>query len=220
MSRDETNRPADEDVVDATVDDVLAQLESLERTVDSSSERREVRETIRLVDRLPTAAVTDHIRKFTRRDAAEVFVASILISLPLLVEDGVYDIGDHFVEFLVVGIPVFFIGNVLFIIALTAGLLYYTEFRNVAVHRPLFGIIPRRLLAILLISLFTATLTMTLWGRVDWEDPTVAMARISVIWTAGAFGGALGDILPGESRGTDIADELDALGESFGIGDD
>ena len=203
------------------VEDVLSQLETLEQTVDSAEERREVHRAIQLVDRLPNAGVTDRIRKFTRRDIAEVFVGSILISLPLLVEDGVYDIADHFVEFLVAGVPVFFLANALFVVVLTAGLLYYAEFRDVAVHRPIFGIIPRRLLAVLVVSFFTASLTMTLWGRVDnWEDPMVALARISVIWAAGAFGGALGDILPGESKGEDITDEFDALGESLGFGDD
>ncbi len=197
-------------------DRVRTHLEELEATVDAPHEQQEVQRAIRLFDRLPSNAVGERIRKFTRRDIAESFVGSVLISLPLLVEDGVYDIGDHFVE-----TPSFFVLNALFVVGMTAGLLYYAEFRNVSVHRPVFGIVPRRLIAVLGISLLTATFMMTLWGRVGgWADPAVAAGRISVIWAAAAFGAALGDILPGESSGKDINDELDALGERFGIGDD
>lgn len=200
---------------ETTIEDVLSQLEELEGTVDDPHERREVRQTISLVDRLSVDGVGERIRKLTRRDVAEAFVGSILLSLPLLVEDGVYDIGDHFVE-----TPIFFALNVVFVASIAAGLLYYADFRDVAIHRPILGVVPRRFLAVLLISFTTATITMTLWGRVEgWEDPSVALARISVIWAAAAFGAALGDILPGESRGTDMYDELDQFGERLGIGD-
>lgn len=198
------------------IDAIRDQLENLEATVDHPQERREVRRTIGLVDRLGPQTVREQIQKLTRRDIAETFVGSILISLPLLVEDGVFDIADHFVE-----TPVFLGINAVFVVAITGGLLYYADFRNVRVHRPIFGVIPRRLLVVLVLSFLTATFTMTLWGRVEgWEDPSVAIARISVIWAAAAFGGALGDILPGESRGTDIRDELGLLGERIGIGDE
>jgi uncharacterized membrane protein len=195
---------------------ILAHLEELEETVDASHERREVRQAIQLVDRLPTSTVGEQIRKFTRRDITETFVGSVLILLPLLVEDGVFDIAGHFLT-----TPVFFGLNAAFVVGMTTGLLYYAEFRTVSVHRPIFGVIPRRLTAVLVISLLTAAFMMTLWGRVDgWSDPVVAASRISVVWTAAAFGGALGDILPGESSGTDINDELDAIGERLGIGDE
>jgi len=160
--------------------------------------------------------VRERIRKFTRRDIAETFVGSVLISLPLLVEDGVFDIADHFVE-----TPAFFVLNAAFVVAMTAGLIYYADFRDVGIHRPLFGLVPRRLIAVLAISLLTATFMMTIWGRVGgWAEPDVAFARVSVIWAAAAFGGALGDILPGESPGADINDEIDRFGERLGIGDD
>ncbi len=209
----EKNTPGGRDV---DLETVRTRLEELENTVDHPDERREVQRTIGLLDRVPTGSVRDRIRKFTRRDVAETFVGSILISLPLLVEDGVYDIGEHFVE-----TPVFFLLNVGFIISMTAGLIYYADFRQVRVHKPLFGIVPRRLVAVLVISFLTATFTMTVWGRVEgWSDPEIAVARISVIWAAAAFGGALGDILPGESSGADLNDELGRFGERLGIGDD
>ena len=201
---------------DVDIERVREQLETLEGTVDESHEQREVRHAIHLLDRLPASSIREGIRKFTRRDIAEAFVGSVLISLPLLVEDGVFDIAAHFVE-----TPVFFLLNTAFIVGMTAGLLYYAEFREVSVHRPVFGIVPRRLLAVMLVSLLSATLMMTLWGRIEpVSEPLVAAGRISVIWTAAAFGAALGDILPGESSGADINDELDAVGDRLGIGDD
>lgn len=208
--------PGKTDVEDDAVDDIRTQLEELEQTVDSPEERREVRRAIGLVDRLPVAGVRQRVSTYTWRDIAETFVGSILLALPLIVEDGVYDIADHFVA-----VPAFFALNVAFVIAMTAGLLYYTDFRDVTLHRPFFGIIPRRLAGVLVVSFVTATLTMTLWGRVgNWEDTWVAVSRISVVWAAGAFGGALGDILPGEARGQDISEELKELTDRLGIGDD
>lgn len=213
---DDPNRSAERDDTSADLRTVRSQLEELEKTVDASDERTEVQRTIRLVDRLASTPVRDQIRKLTKRDIAESFVGSILISLPMLVEDGVFDIADHFVE-----TPLFFVLNAVFVVIMTAGLLYYAEFRKVAIHRPFFGVLPRRLFAVIVVSLLTATFTMTLWGRVDgWSDPAVAAGRISVVWTAAAFGAALGDILPGESTGEDINDEIDAFGERLGIGDD
>ncbi|MEF8808006.1 DUF2391 family protein [Natronomonas sp.] len=204
------------DANDVGVDDVRSRLEDLEAAVDDESERREVREAIRLVDRLPTDGVRDRIDKFTRRDIAEAFVGSILISLPMLVEDGVNDIAAH-----LLAAPSLLFINVGFVVVMTAGMLYYAEFRNVEVSRPLFGIVPRRLVAILAIAFITAAFTMTVWGRLDgWTDPAVALSRVSVVWAVACFGAALGDILPGESTGADINDELDEFGERLGIGDD
>lgn len=199
------------------VEEILSQLEELEESVDDPEERREVRGAIRLVDRMPGTSVRDGlIRKFTRRDIAEGFVGAILISLPMLVEDGVYDIAEAFLE-----VPTLFALNVLFTVTMAAGLLYFADFREVRITRPILGFVPRRFLAVLLIGFLTAAFTMTLWGRLDgWSDPAVALSRISVVWTISTFGAALGDILPGESSAEDINDEIDDLGERIGIGDE
>jgi uncharacterized membrane protein len=213
LSRDGDSEPRGDDI---DIETIRTRLEALEQAVDHPDERQEVRRTIGLIDRLPAPSLREHIRKFTRRDIAEAFVGSILISLPMLVEDGVFDIAAHFVD-----TPVLFGLNVVFLVAMTTGLLYYADFRDVRINRPIFGLVPRRLTAVVVISFVTAAFTMTLWGRVEgWTDPAVAIARISVVWTAAAFGGALGDILPGESEGADINDELDQFGERLGIGDD
>jgi hypothetical protein len=38
---------------------------------------------------------------------------------------------------------------------------------------------------------------MTMWGRVDWTEPWIALCRTTVIWTGMAIGASLSDILPG-----------------------
>ncbi len=198
-----------EEIPDETsISDVLTQLEELEETVDTHEELKEVRDVQLAIERLPGGAfVSKRIDRYTTRDVAEGFVGSIIISLPLLVEDGVYDIGDHFVANTVGGVPVWLLGNLAFIVLMTWGLLYWADFRDVHSKNPIGGLVPRRLVAVLLISLCTATTTMTLWGRVEgWSEPDVAFARVSVIWAAAAFGAALGDILPGQSTGTDLGD--------------
>ncbi|MCL9814263.1 DUF2391 family protein [Natranaeroarchaeum aerophilus] len=204
--KDQRQSPTDYDI-----NDVLRQLDELEGTVDTSKERQEVRRTRRMLESVPGS---DRIRKYTSRDIAEGFVGGIIFALPLLVEDGVFEIAEWFVEFTVASIPIFFVINVLFIVGLVSGLLYFTDIRNVQV-RLLFGFLPKRLTAVLLISLCVAAGTMLMWGRLTAEGPSnfEMLARITVIWAAAALGASLGDILPGESSGTDIADRVAEIGD-------
>lgn len=154
----------------------------------------------------------DSIRKYTGRDIAEGFVGSIFFSIGFLVEDGVYDVAAYFLSFRVGNFPVIFLANALFVLTMIWGLVYWVGPQDVQPTRPIFGYIPRRLVGIALVSYLTAAALMTMWGRVsDWNDPVVAMARISVVWSVAAFGAALGDILPGESSGADINDNLAGL---------
>jgi uncharacterized membrane protein len=199
-----------------TMDDLYDQLEELEQTVDTPEERKEVDDVRRTIQRLPGGRLTKRIDRYTTKDVAESFVGSILISLPMLVEDGVFNIADHFLENTVAGIPIWLVTNIVFVVALTWGLLYWAEFRTVLETNPFFGFIPRRLVGVLIISFLTATLTMTMWGRVGgWQEVDVALARIMVIWTAAAFGGALGDILPGESSGRSLRDVPEGITETI-----
>jgi len=212
-SADDSDRPDAESV---TVEELYRGLDELEEAVDDPSERRAVERARTLLEEVAAEDVGDEIRKFTRRDIAESFVGAILVSLPLLLEDGVFEIAASFQAD-----PRLWGLNVVFLVGMTVGLLYVADFREITVTRPLFGIVPRRLVSVLLVSLLTAAFTMTLWGRLDgWVDPTVALSRITVVWTVSAFGAALGDILPGESSAPDINDELDDLGERLGIGDE
>ncbi|ELY56653.1 DUF2391 family protein [Natronolimnohabitans innermongolicus] len=188
MSRSE--RPPN----DPTLDDLYEQLETLEETVDDPAERTEVRRTMRLVDRLsPAGAVGDVITRFTGKDKAEAFVGSVVIGMPLLVEDGVLDIGEFLAE-----TPAFAAINIALAVALVVGILYVADFREVQIHNPYLGVVPRRPVWVLAIAFATATAMMTLWGRVTWDEPWVNLCQVSVIFTAMAIGGSLGDILPGE----------------------
>ncbi len=207
-SDDATTAPGGEN---PNIDDLLTKLDALEETVDDPHEREKVRQTISLVERMPgSRAFTTRITKYTTRDIAESFVGGILLSLPLLVEDGVFDIAEWFADTLVGGIPVFLVANVLFVLVMTWGLLYYADFRDLQDPNPILGFLPRRLVAVLVISLVVSIGTMILWGRVFEGDPTTveAAGRVTVIWAAAAFGAALGDILPGESTGQDVSERI------------
>jgi uncharacterized membrane protein len=204
---------------DPDVGDLLDELDALERTVDEGHEREKVRQTISLVRRMPgSAAFTRRISTYTGRDIAESFVGGILLALPLLVEGGVFEIAEWFTTALVAGIPVFLLGHVVFVVAMTTGLLYYADFRQVQVYRPIFGVVPRRLVGVLTAAFLVSLGTMVLWGRLFEGSPTPAeaFARVTVVWAAAAFGAALGDILPGESTGRDVSDRLDELGGRVG----
>ncbi len=180
---------------EVSVDDLLEQLESLEETVDAPEERAEVRKSIRYARRLTNGRVFGRvITEFTRKDKAEAFVGSVIVGLPLLVEDGVLDIGEHLAAH-----PLYLVVNLAFAVALVLGIVYVAGFQDVRIRDPYFGFIPRRPVWVLSIAFATAALLMTVWGRVTWEEPWLDLCRVSVIFTGMAIGGALGDILPGES---------------------
>jgi uncharacterized membrane protein len=186
------------ETAEADIDDVLRKLEDLRDTVDDEDERDEVRTAIAMVETLPFGK---SIEKYTTRDIAQAFVGSIVFSMPFLVEDGVYEIARHFLDS-----PALLVANLVFVVVVASGLLYWSDIRDVRVHRPILGIVPRRLLGVVVVSFLTASLTMALWGRLDSTTAPVALARISVVWTAASFGAALGDILPGHSAGEDVND--------------
>lgn len=195
---------SDDSTADYDIEDVFSQLEVLEETVNSENEQREVQRAMRMLKNVPGST---QIHKYTTRDMGEAFVGGIVFSLPLLVEDGVFEIAEWFTEVTVAGVPVFLVANVTFVVVLTAGLLYAVDFREITITKPLFGFLPRRLIGVLIISFVVAAGSMFMWGRLHEEDPTALeqFARITVIWAAAALGAVLGDILPGESRGEDIS---------------
>lgn len=196
---------------DIDVVDILDQLEELEGSITTTEGQEELRHTKRMLKHLP---VTEHISKYTGRDMGEAFVGSIIFGLPLLVEDGIFVIAEYFLDSLFLGIPVFLLANTAFVIALATGLLYAVDFREVRITNPIFGLVPRRLVGVLTISFLTTAGLMVMWGRLFAGGPTAAemFARITVIWAAASIGASLGDILPGESKGTDLTlENLDEL---------
>ena len=197
------------------VDAILDQFNEIEPHLGGHPERHELQ---RIRERTSEAAMDtvfgDRIRKYTSRDVAESFVGSIFFAIPFLVEDGVYDVAGFLLAFEVGGFPVFFLLNTAFILLMIVALVYWAGPQDVDVSRPILGFIPRRMVGIAVVSFLTAAALMTMWGRVaNWQEPVVAVARISVVWTVASFGAALGDILPGESSGDDINDDLADLGK-------
>jgi uncharacterized membrane protein len=192
---------------------IQEQFDELAAAVGSAAERREVqRLRVEAVEAALERGFGDRIQKYTGRDIAEAFVGSIFFSVPFLVEDGVFEVADYFLSFRVGLFPVFFLVNAAFVLLMIAALVYWAGPQDVQAYRPIFGIVPRRLVGIAAVSFLTAGALMTMWGRVGGgQDPVVALARVSVVWTVASFGAALGDILPGESSGDDLADELDDL---------
>lgn len=193
------------------------QFDELEAAVATAADRRKVQQLRHeAVQSALNGALGDRIQKYTARDIAEWFVGSIFFSVPFLVEDGVFEVADFFLTFRVASFRIFFLVNVAFVLLMVSALVYWTGPQEVYVSRPILGIVPRRLFGIAVVSFLTAAALMTMWGRVgNWADPVVALARISVVWTVASFGAALGDVLPGESSGEDINDELTAFGDLF-----
>ncbi|MFC6716309.1 DUF2391 family protein [Natrialbaceae archaeon GCM10025810] len=178
-----------------TLEDVLSQLETLEETVDGASEQREVRKTMRLLHRLShNRRMETVITRFTAKDKAEAFVGSVVVGIPMLVEDGVFEIGAYLASR-----PALFAANAVFAVSLVVGILYVADFREVQINNPYFGIVPRRPVWVVAIAFVTAAGPMTLWGRISWDDPWVNVCQVSIVATAMAVGGSLGDILPGEN---------------------
>lgn len=207
MAEQDSQQPTDRDIA---VADVLEQLDNLEERITTEEARAELHEARSMLAELPgSRRLEERITKYTTRDMGEAFVGSIIFALPLLVEGGVFEIASYFVERSVAGVPVFLFANIVFVVALTTGLLYAVDFREIQVSNPIFGIIPRRLTGVLLVSLLTTAGLMLMWGRAFEEDPTTleAVGRVTVIWAAAALGASLGDILPGESKGIDLTRE-------------
>lgn len=193
----------------ALVDALNREFDDLESVFEDDIDRAEVN---RLREETVEATLDDlfgdRIEKYTSRDIAEAFVGSIFFAIPFLVEDGVFDIAEFFLSFRIGVFPVYFLTNTAFVLGMILGLVYWAGPQDVRVNRPIFGFVPRRMVGIAVISFLTAAALMTMWGRLDgWADPVEALARINVVWTVASFGAALGDILPGESSGSDLNDE-------------
>mgnify|MGYP000061894038 CR=1 FL=1 len=211
----------DPDQVDV-VESLHGQFDDLHAVLDDEGDRQALR---RIEARATRAAADDgfgdHIDKYTSRDVAEAFVGSVFFAIPLLVEDGVYEVADFLLSLSVAGLPVAVLAHATFVVVTVAAILYWTGPQDVEVTRPIFGVVPRRLLGIAVVAFLTAAALMTMWGRLDgWQDPAVALARISTVWAVASFGGALGDILPGESSGADINDQLADFGDRVADWDD
>ena len=173
--------------------DVFDELEALEEVVDTPEERERVRETKRMVLRAQRGTFGQVISGFDRSDAAESLLGSLLFGIPMFVEGGTGEVGAF-----VAARPLYFLVTLAAALLTVVGILYVADIQDVRVRNPIFGLIPRKLLGVVVVAAFTAVVMMTVWGRVDWvADPWVSVCDVTVAFFPMAIGSALGDILPG-----------------------
>jgi hypothetical protein len=173
------------------IEDAMDELEELEELVDSDEEREQVREAMRTLRRTrprPFGRLRD---TFDSRDAGEAFVGSFIFGIPMVVEGGTLEIGVF-----IATRPAYIALTALFGLAIVLGILRAVEFEKVE-EDYILGLVPARLVGILVIAGGTALILMTAWGRVDWAEPAVAASQTLVTAIVMAVGASLGDILPG-----------------------
>ncbi|WP_251342283.1 DUF2391 family protein [Haloplanus halophilus] len=178
----------------ADMGDLFDELEELEDLVETDVAREQVRETMR-VAMVASAAASPFgrvIRGYDRADLTEALLGSLLFGIPMAVEGGTQEVGTFLAPR-----PLFLGGTFAFAVALVVGIIYVADFQDVRVYRPIFGLIPRRLVGVVGVSFLTAVLLLTAWGRVDWGAPTLALANAVVAFVPMSIGAALGDLLPG-----------------------
>ena len=184
---------ADEPRGAETVADLVDELDELARTAPTAERRDRLERATRRAADLPQGGTFGRtIVGFDRTDASEAFFGAVLFGIPMFVEGGTQEVGAF-----VATRPAFLAATFLGAVGLVIGILYVAEFQDVRIHRPLFGVVPRRLLGVVVIAFLTATAVMTGWGRVDWADPLLALGQVCVAFVPMAIGAALGDILPG-----------------------
>lgn len=176
---------------DLGIGDVFEELEELEGIVDSHEEREQVRETMRTLHRARDRTGLGRLKSaFGTRDAGEALVGSFLIGIPMIVEEGTLEVGRFIAD-----TPLYFGLTVAFGMALTLGILHAARFQEIEADL-LYGVVPVRLVSILTIAVVMAFGLMTIWGRVDWAEPWIAVGQSTVTALVMAVGAAIGDILP------------------------
>lgn len=132
------------------------------------------------------------IRGFDSSDVMEAFLGALLLGIPMFVEGGTIEIGAF-----IATQPLYLVVTHVVALVVVIGILYVADIQDVRIQDPLFGVLPRRLVGVIGVALLTATVMMTVWGRVDWAEPWVAICTVSVAYLPMAIGAALGDIIPG-----------------------
>jgi uncharacterized membrane protein len=167
-------------------------LDEIEDLTDTEAERDRVRETVEERLDIESGPFGQVIRGFDRGDLAETLLGSVLFGIPMAVEGGTQEVGAH-----MAANPLAIEATVVFTVGIVVGILYVSDLQDVRVHAPLFGLVPRRLVGVVGVSFGTAVAMLTLWGRVDWAAPGLALATCTAAFVPMAIGAALSDILPG-----------------------
>ncbi|MFB6309876.1 MAG: DUF2391 domain-containing protein [Salinirussus sp.] len=185
-----TNEPSEDP---PELRDLYDELQELEELVESPEARKQVREAMDMTLEVDRGSLFGRvIRGFDLNDAAEMLLGALIFGIPMFVEGGTTEIGQFVAES-----PAFLVITHLIGIGIAIGILYIADFQDVRIHKPILGLIPRRLVGVLSISFATAAILMTVWGRVDWAVPWIAFCTVSVAYVPMVIGASLGDILPG-----------------------
>jgi uncharacterized membrane protein len=178
----------------ADMGDLFDELEELEELVVGDAAREQVRETMRVAMEA-SASVGPFgrvIRGFDRGDLAEALLGSLLFGIPMAVEGGTQEVAVFLTSH-----PGALGVTFLFAVGMVIGIIYVADIQDVRVYKPILGLIPRRLVGVTGISFLTAVCLLTVWGRVDWATPWLALANVVVAFVPMSIGAALGDLLPG-----------------------
>jgi uncharacterized membrane protein len=185
MSEDPESEPS--------MGDLVSELHELANLVDDPEEREQVREAIEMARDVDQPGVFGRvIRGYDRADAAEAFLGSLLLGIPMFVEGGTAEVGET-----LVATPPLLGATFLGTLATVYGIVFVADIQDVQVTDPLLGFIPRRLVGVIGISHLTAAAVMTAWGRIAWSEPVLALAQVVVAAVPMAIGAALSDLLPG-----------------------
>jgi uncharacterized membrane protein len=175
--------------------DLIDEIEDIGDAVTDPAAREQVREAVELAVEVQAGqhgVFGRVIHGFDRADAAEALLGAVLLGIPMLVEGGTQEVGSF-----LAGHPALLAGTYAFAVGLAVAILYIAEIQDVRVKDPILGVLPRRLVGVLVIPLLVALAMMTAWGRADWATPWLAFCQASVAYTPMVIGAALGDILPG-----------------------
>ncbi|MFC7236497.1 DUF2391 family protein [Halosegnis marinus] len=177
---------------EARPEDIVDDLADLRAQVADPEARAQVNDLMEQVADLQPRGLGNVIVGFDRTDLAEAALGALLFGIPMFVEGGTNEVGAF-----VADRPLAFVGTLVAAVLLVYGIVYVADFQDVRVHEPLFGLVPRRLAGVVGASFLVAALGMTLWGRVDWTSPWLAVCTVSVAFVPMSIGAALGDIIPG-----------------------
>lgn len=174
------------------IDDVFEELEELAEMVDSPDEREQVIETMQTLRRSRSNRLVGRLRDtFDSRDVGEALVGSFVFGIPMIVEEGTLEVGEHIASRL----PLLAL-TLAFGATLVYGILHAAEFERIR-EDLVFGILSIRLVTIPLIAGLMGFGLMTVWGRADWTTPVIATGQCVVTSIVMAVGASLGDVLPG-----------------------
>jgi uncharacterized membrane protein len=173
--------------------DLYDQIAEIEDLVETEEARAQVREAMDLALDVEQRPVFGRIiRGFDASDVMEAFLGALLLGIPMFVESGTTEIGAF-----IATQPLFLVVTHAVALAIVIGILYVADIQDVRIHNPILGLVPRRLVGVIGAAMVTAAVMMSVWGRVDWGEPWVAICTVSVAYLPMAIGAALGDILPG-----------------------